>query len=412
MKILVITAYYPPHHGGGFGLRCHDVVNGLRAKGHEIHVLTNRCTIEGCQAHDNETDTLHLLDLKPTGENALQQIDFDRRELKKLERVIDRVQPELIYLWHVQNLSNAILPFLSNQHIPLIFDDGGSELIYLARLQQRGLYFYRNEDEPAIKTRLKQAVRHYARLVSGGRIVPDWQWPGEMRVYFNSRSALENARAQGVPVEDAAVISSGLDLDRFPFRERAQLQQPIRILLPARIKEQKGALDGVLLVDELRRRGVPSRLLIIGEAQSAEYLALLNRNIIELNLGGQIEIRPMADQAEMSRLYREHDFCLFPSYFKTGFSRVPLEAMASGCLVLTYGNEGSNESIQDQETGYLLSEGDIISAADRIEVLVADNTIFKKVITTARRVIEEKYTMEDYLQNIETVLIGSSKPIS
>jgi len=120
----------------------------------------------------------------------------------------------------------------------------------------------------------------------------------------------------------------------------------------------------------------------------------------------------MADQAEMSRLYREHDFCFFPSYFKTGFSRVPLEAMASGCLVLTYGNEGSNESIQDQVTGYLLSEGDILSAADRIEVLVADNTIFKKVITTARRVIEEKYTMEDYLQNIETVLIGSSKPIS
>jgi len=412
MKNLVITAYYPPHHSGGFGLRCHDVVEGLRQRGHTLLVLTNRCTIEGCRAHEDETDTLRSLDLKPAGENALQQIAFDRRELKKLERVIDRVQPELIYLWHVQNLSNAILPFLSRQRIPLIFDDGGSELIYLARLQQRGLYFYRNEDEPAIKTRLKQAVRQIARLVSGGRIVPDWQWPGEMRVYFNSRSALENARAHGVPVEGAAVISSGLDLDRFPFRERAQLQQPIRILLPARIKEQKGALDGILLVDELKRRNIDSRLLIIGEAQSAEYLALLNRNIIELNLGGQIEIRPMADQAEMSRLYREHDFCFFPSYFKTGFSRVPLEAMASGCLVLTNGNEGSNESIQDQVTGYLLSEGDIISAADRIEVLVADNTIFKKVITTARRVIEEKYTMEDYLQNIETVLIGSSKPIS
>ena len=332
--------------------------------------------------------------------------------MKKLERVIDRVQPELIYLWHVQNLSNAILPFLSRQRIPLIFDDGGSELIYLARLQQRGLYFYRNEDEPAIKTRLKQAVRQIARLVSGGRIVPDWQWPREMRVYFNSRSALENARAHGVPVEGASVISSGLDLDRFPFRERTQLQQPIRIFLPARIKEQKGALDGVLLVDELRRRGVLSRLLIIGEVQSNENLAMLQREIDERNLGGQIKIRTMVDQAEMSRLYREHDFCLFPSYFKTGFSRVPLEAMASGCLVLTYGNEGSNESIQDQVTGYLLSEGDIISAADRIEVLVADNTIFKKVITTARRVIEEKYTMEDYLQNIETVLIGSSKPIS
>src|SRR5690606_4510694 len=112
--------------GGGFGLRCADVVNGLRCKGHEVHVLTNRCMVANCGEHLNEEDTMRDLDLRPACENSIQQIFFDRRELMKLKKAIDEVQPELIYLWHLQNLSNAIHPHLAHQRIPLIFDDGGS----------------------------------------------------------------------------------------------------------------------------------------------------------------------------------------------------------------------------------------------------------------------------------------------
>ena len=156
-----------------------------------------------------------------------------------------------------------------------------------------------------------------------------------MRVLFNSPSALEHARAQGGFVRNALVIPSGLDIARFPFKASARIHTPLKIILPARIKEQNSILAALLLVDELRRRSVPAQLLIIGEAQSAAYLALLRREVEARHLSGQVDIRPMAGQDEMSRLYREHDFCFFPSSFKTGFSRVPLEAMASGCLVLT-----------------------------------------------------------------------------
>jgi glycosyltransferase involved in cell wall biosynthesis len=410
MKILVITAFYPPHSGGGFGLRCRDVVEGLRQRGHTLYVLTNRCTIEGCQGHENEADTLRMLYLKPAGENALRQIAFDRRELRKLKKVIDEVMPDIIYLWHLQNLSNAILPWLSSLSIPLVFDDGGSELIYLSRLQKRGLYFYPNERDPALKRWLKQLIKRFARLISGGMIRPDWQWSQDMLVYFNSRSALENARAHGVPVESAAVIPSGLDVARFPFKETPQIHSPVRILLPARIKEQKGCLDGVFLVEELRRRGVPAHLLILGEVQSAEYHALLLQKINELDLSGQVEIRPMVDQMEMSRLYREYDFCFFPSYFKTGFSRVPLEAMSSGCLVLTYGNEGSNESILNLETGFLFREGDIVAMADQVEILRSDRGIFEKIAANGRKQVENFYSMQKYLGMIETILLERSKP--
>jgi len=40
MKMLVVSNLYPPHYIGGYELRCQCIVDDLRTRGHEIHVLT------------------------------------------------------------------------------------------------------------------------------------------------------------------------------------------------------------------------------------------------------------------------------------------------------------------------------------------------------------------------------------
>ena len=41
MKILVVSNLYPPQHVGGYELGCRDVVEKLRARGHNVRVLTS-----------------------------------------------------------------------------------------------------------------------------------------------------------------------------------------------------------------------------------------------------------------------------------------------------------------------------------------------------------------------------------
>ena len=41
MKILVVSNLYPPQHVGGYELGCRDVVEKLRARGHDVRVLTS-----------------------------------------------------------------------------------------------------------------------------------------------------------------------------------------------------------------------------------------------------------------------------------------------------------------------------------------------------------------------------------
>src|SRR5688572_32391011 len=47
MRILALTNLYPPHYLGGYELICYMVVNELRARGHDVEVITSDHVVSG-----------------------------------------------------------------------------------------------------------------------------------------------------------------------------------------------------------------------------------------------------------------------------------------------------------------------------------------------------------------------------
>lgn len=404
MKLLVFTAFYLPHQTGGYELRCRDVVDGLKGRGHEILILTDRCVDRSCKMHENEQGIHRVLHQRAEASNIVEQILRDIHDLRFIDRMVKDFEPDLIYLWHIQNLSNAILPYFSHRNIRIVYDEGGSGLSYLVRVHRHGIYFYRNERDPLVKKLLKWLVYRVATIISLGLIKPEWDWLADMRIYFNSSSALRHAQEQGAPVDGARVIHSGIQVENFSFTVRTQVQTPMTILVPGRIKPEKGTKDAVLLLGELLKRGIPACLKLVGKVQSQEYFEEVKHAVHQDGLEDAFEYLPMVTQAELVRLYHQADVCFFPTYFRTGFSRVPLEAMACGCLVITYGNEGSNEVIQNGETGFLLPEGNISAVADSMENMIQNPSLYGRITQNARRLMEQSFTMEHYLDSIEQYL--------
>lgn len=405
MKILALTAFYPPHHSGGYELRCSEVLEGLKEKGHSIVVLTTRYPHPKCTLHPFEEGINRILHLRQDARSVFTQIRWDCMDLRYIDKFVKQYAPDLIYLWHIQNLSNAILPYFSSRSIPIVYDEGGSGLIHLFRVYQRGLYFYKNEEDRFLKKLLKEWVYKISRFVSFNLINPEWHWPENMRIYFNSNASKNNTLSHGVEVNQAAVIPSGIDIRKFPFQNHNRPGNPIKIIVPSRIKKEKGIQDVVCLALKLREKGISAEITIVGKVQSFEYYSEIQQSIRENGIGNAITFSAMVDQEHLSRLYRDNDFCFFPSYFKSGFSRVPLEAMASGCPVISYGNEGCGEIIQDWENGFVVEEGNVNAAADIIDMLISKPEVYQTVTFAARRMIEQKFEMTQYVCSVETFLL-------
>jgi glycosyltransferase involved in cell wall biosynthesis len=424
-KILVITGRYPPYHFGGYEIRLKDIVDTFASRGYEILVLSSRKEARSRKSpaisypvsrklivrtrSGSIIDQLtrrrptHLLGLSLT---FVRELISDLIDLDFIDQQIKKFQPDVIYLGHITFLSRAIMPYLATKDIPIVFDEGGSGLIDSWR--ERGIWFkFADQDKSQFSfvVKLRPFVKTLIDKISKGRIRSKWEWPSGMQIMFNSRLNYQNAIAEHLPVHGAQIIHSGIDVDRFAFRRKISWTSPLTLIVPARMEPRKGQIDAVHLLAMLRSQGFDAKLTLVGEAWKQGYVREVLAKIKELDLAGQITLLPMVPQDELISLYHQSDICFFPSYYRTGFSRIPLDAMACGCIVISYGNEGSDEIIEDQCTGFLIPTADIQAATEIIRDLVSKPHVFARITGAARQKIEQRYAMGDYVKKVEQLLV-------
>lgn len=406
MKILVISANHPPYHLGGYGLRIHAIMDGLASKGHEVVVLTTRA---GKKRQPDRDPFTYLIDRSLHDRyNAKwfpKELLFDLLDIKILEDTIQEFNPHVIYLGHIYPFTKQLLPFLSTLKIPIVFDEGGNNTKGAWTDHGRWFRFVNEYQSPIfIMNKVKPFIIKFVEKISQSRMSEKWLWPKNMKIIFNSELNRENALYHDVPVEDSLVIHSGLDTRKFSFEPREGLSSPLKLIIPGRIEEKKGQIDGIRLIYALKLRGIEAELTLAGSPSEQSYYEKIKREIQKLQLRDKVTFLPMVDQEVLSDLYRQSDICLFSSYHNSGFSRVPLEAMASGCLVISYGNEGSNELIEDGRNGFIIDPENIPNTIDLINSLIEAPVNYQKITTNAREEVEKKYSLEKYVDEVEGVI--------
>lgn len=405
MKILAISAFHPPDHFGGFELRVKSILDGLAERGHEVILLTTLPQKKRLPPETSRYPVLRKLHNRMKAKFFPREVLEDLSDTRVLKKQLEDFQPDLVYIGHLYVLSKALLPYLAGMELPLYYDEGGSGLIDAWEDQGRWFRFtgdWRSRFPPL--NWIKPLAVRLVCALSAGRLQQTWSVPLQLSVSFNSRLNLENARAAGVPLEDARVIHSGVDLAQFNFRERRSLQLPIRIIVPGRLERRKGQKDAILLLQELTRRNIDARVVLAGSSWSDGYDHEIAMFVKENDLFGKVQTLSMISQAQLAEEYHRSDFCFFPSMQKIGFSRTPLEAMACGCVVISYGNEGSDEIIRQGETGFLVDPGNINQAADVIETLMQKPRLLHEITTAARQGIENEFQIKTYIDRIEIEL--------
>jgi glycosyltransferase involved in cell wall biosynthesis len=403
MRILTITSNHPPYHSGGYELRVKDIMDSLAARGHQILVLSTKAS-PGFRKTPviSAYPVKRLLHNRYTARFFLKEILFDLIDTKTVKKFIKEFHPDVIYFGHTYILSKAILPYLADQSLPMVYDEGGTCL--KGAWTERGRWFNftgEYQSKWAFLNKIKPFVIKLVVLLGKGRIQAHWRWPRQMKVFFNSQSSLDHSLGFGVPVENAEVIHSGIVLEKFPFLPRTKMEEPVKILCPGRLEPRKGQLDAIELISMLTAAGIQAALTLAGETPSQNYLELIKGKITSQGLEESVRILGVVGQDELSELYQQADVCFFSSHQSAGFSRTPLEAMASGCVVISFGFEGSSEIIADGETGFVIEPGNLDRAVGIINLLLTHPKNFEEIVNEARGFVEKKYTFESYVDLIE-----------
>jgi UDP-glucose:(heptosyl)LPS alpha-1,3-glucosyltransferase len=160
-----------------------------------------------------------------------------------------------------------------------------------------------------------------------------------------------------VPVDRICLTSPGIDLQRFRpgadtagSRPRNALEE-LRLVFAGHNFALKGLRTVLRAVARLHRNGVHCRLAVAGGDPAAPFRRLADR----LGIPTSVEFHGALAQTVLADLYRTSDALVHPTFYDP-FPRVVLEALASGCAVVTTRRCGASALIQHGQEGFVTDD--------------------------------------------------------
>ena len=223
----------------------------------------------------------------------------------------------------------------------------------------------------SVHTRFETYLEYYGLgwVRPAGEAILRRFYTGLDEVFVTSEGFAEVLREQKL-VDHAAVWSRGVDKVRFnPGRRslewrRAQgiADSDVVIGFVGRLVREKGLDIVAASVAELDRRGVPYKLLVVGDGPA--------RAQFEAQAPGAI-FTGFLDGDALPRAYASFEMLINPSTTET-FGNINLEAMASGIPVVAAAASGNNCLVDDGVSGRLVEPGDIPAFADALELYLTN----------------------------------------
>lgn len=161
------------------------------------------------------------------------------------------------------------------------------------------------------------------------------------------------------------IPGSGINLDKFKPVELPR-NRIFTFLLISRLIHDKGIVEYIESVKELKRRGVTARFQVLG-AIDEEHRRGIPRKIIE----GWIEeglIEYLGRVPDVRNYIRNSDCIVLPSY-REGTPRTLLEAASMARPVVTTNVAGCNNVVKDRYNGFLCNLKDVQDLADKMEMM-------------------------------------------
>jgi phosphatidylinositol alpha-1,6-mannosyltransferase len=181
---------------------------------------------------------------------------------------------------------------------------------------------------------------------------------------------------RSMPDLDIAIVSNGVDTDRFHPADAPQPISELNILCVGRLIERKGQHHLLRAFAHLLANcNRPIRLTLVGTGDAEDRL---HRLVSTLGLGDSVTFTGAVEREDMPSVYRQADIFVLPSQ-NEGMSIALLEAMASGLPVVVTNTGGTTELVVEATHGHIVPWGDVSALTEALAALVRDENVRRRM---------------------------------
>ncbi len=195
---------------------------------------------------------------------------------------------------------------------------------------------------------------------------------------------------------DSVIVRSGLDLDRFAFKERKSCSEQVRILSNGNFFPWRRYEDLIGALRILVHEGVPFHMNHIGtDALCASYASKIKRLVERYQLSDFVTFHGYVNEKRFFEIYSTSDVFVFPNYPQT-WGLAVFEAMGCGIPVIVNSGCGAAEVLRDRETALIVPPRSPSEIAKAIRRLVEDADLYSRLSRKGRDLVEKEISWEIY----------------
>lgn len=295
----------------------------------------------------------------------------NKQYFKSLSAAIEEFEPDIIH-------THSFLPFLYSRIIK-----STTNAIHTVHSEYPHL-----KDATSFPLWLKQKLHLYLMNAKG------------VRTTAISDSVYNLLSSKGVKHDKLTKINNGINLERFKKTVVTNSNYPLkRFIALGRLSEEKGFLNLLEAFHKLiELDSFDIYLDIVGEGEQRE---LIEKRIAILNLSNRVRLLGFSSKPESHLM--ESDVFVCSSYFE-GFGLAIVEAMASGCLVVSSPVGIAKQVIANDSAGVLTND----NSAESL-YLGLKKTMNLKIdeiqirIENASLAVEKNYSIKNMVEEYEKI---------
>lgn len=185
-----------------------------------------------------------------------------------------------------------------------------------------------------------------------------------------------------------------------------------QLLFLSNLLIEKGLLVLLEACSILKKKGLTFQCSFIGGETTDFTAESFNEEIKQRNLSDVVKYLGKKYGLEKDKFIGQSDIFVFPTFYNNEcFPLVLLEAMQQGKVCISTTEGGIKDIIEDGITGFIVEKKDSSALADKIEILIKDNSLCQHMGKAGFMKYQKEFTLEKFEQNIVSILLNELKTL-